>query len=217
MKKLSLACLIAAVMAPSFASAHKAGDFIVRGGTATVRPNESSDKVLGGELTVNNNTQLGLTFGYMVTDNFGVELLAATPFNHKIGLSSAEGIGSIATVKQLPPTLMAQWYFDTPNKSLFPYLGVGVNYTNFFDASFNNNVKNDPELKLHDLELDDSWGVAVQAGLDYKLTDDWLINASVWWIDIDSTAKFKDGAGNRYSIDTRIDPVVFMFGVGYTF
>ncbi len=61
-----------------------------------------------GSFNVSNNTQLGLTFTYMATDNIGVELLAATPFRHKVGTGPT---GTIATVHQLPPTLMAQWYF----------------------------------------------------------------------------------------------------------
>lgn len=82
----------------------------IRAGTATVRPTEGSDNVLGslGSFNVSNNTQLGLTFTYMATDNIGVELLAATPFRHKVGTRPT---GTIATVHQLPPTLMAQWYW----------------------------------------------------------------------------------------------------------
>lgn len=73
------------------ASAHQAGDVIVRAGAATVRPTTSSDNVLGlGGFNVDNNTQLGLTFGYMATDNIGIELLAATPFRHKVSLGGWE-------------------------------------------------------------------------------------------------------------------------------
>ncbi len=67
-----------------------------------------------------NNTQLGLTFTYMATDNIGVELLAATPFRHKIGTRAT---GDIATVHHLPPTLMAQWYFGDASSKFRPYVG----------------------------------------------------------------------------------------------
>lgn len=72
-----------------FAMAHQAGDFIVRAGTATVRPTESSENVMGlGGFKIDNDTQLGLTFSYLITDNIGVELLGATPFQHKVGLQA---------------------------------------------------------------------------------------------------------------------------------
>lgn len=120
MKKVTLALLAVAALAPTAASAHQAGDYIFRAGTATVRPNTGSDDVLGyGSFKADNNTQLGLTFSYLITDNIGVELLAATPFRHKIGL---EATGTIAEVKQLPPTLMAQYYFRDKQDKLRPYL-----------------------------------------------------------------------------------------------
>ncbi|AIA71113.1 outer membrane protein W [Pectobacterium atrosepticum SCRI1043] len=211
MKKASFLLLAAALM-PALAQAHQEGDFIVRAGSATVRPSESSDNVLGslGSFQVNNNTQLGLTFSYMVTDNIGVELLAATPFNHNVGLRST---GTIAEVKHLPPSLVAQYYFGDKEDTLRPYLGVGVNYTLFFDEKFNDTGTN---AGLSDLSLKNSWGIAAQAGLDYNLDKNWLLNMSVWWMDIDTDVKFKAG-NDQQSVHTRLDPWAFMFGVGYRF
>ncbi|GAB7196022.1 outer membrane protein OmpW [Dickeya zeae] len=210
MKKVAL-LMVAAAMVPALAEAHQAGDFIVRAGTATVRPHTSSDDVLGlGSFSVNNNTQLGLTLGYMATDNIGVELLAATPFKHRVGVG---GVGQVAEVKHLPPTLMAQYYFGQSTDKLRPYLGLGLNYTTFFDEKFNQTGQ---DAQLTDLHLKSSWGVAAQAGLDYNLNKNWLLNMSVWWMDIDTTVKFK-AAGQDQSIKTRLDPWVFMFGFGYKF
>ncbi len=203
--------LVAAAAFPAVASAHQAGDVIFRVGTATVRPTEGSDNVLGlGSFDINNNTQMGMTLGYMFTDNIGMELLAATPFQHKVGLKST---GTIAEVKQLPPSLMAQYYFGDKQDKLRPYLGVGINYTTFYDTNFNQTGR---DAGLSDLSVKDSWGVATQVGLDYNLDDNWLINMSVWWMDIDTEVKFKAG-GEQQNINTRIDPWVFMFGVGYRF
>ncbi|MBD2815565.1 outer membrane protein OmpW [Xenorhabdus sp. Flor] len=213
MKKISALVLAAATLAPSLTFAHEAGDFLFRAGTATVRPNAGSDNVLGlGSFDVNNNTQLGLTFGYMVTDNIGVELLAATPFQHNVNLPKA---GEIARVKHLPPTLMAQYYFGDKENNLRPYIGVGVNYTTFFDEKFNNNatVK---AANLNSLDLKDSWGVAGQVGLDYQLDENWMLNTSLWWMNIETDVKFKAG-DKDYKYKTRLDPWVFMFGVGYKF
>ncbi len=84
MKKV-LPLLIAAAFASPAVLAHQAGDILVRGGLAFVSPQTSSDDVLGtGELDIDSNMQLGLTLSYMLTDNWGVELLAATPFSHSV-------------------------------------------------------------------------------------------------------------------------------------
>ncbi|EJR7283905.1 OmpW family outer membrane protein, partial [Citrobacter freundii] len=107
MKKLTVAALALTTLLSGNAFAHEAGEFFIRAGSATVRPTEGAGGTLGslGGFDVSNNTQLGLTFTYMATDNIGVELLAATPFRHKIGTAAT---GDIATVHHLPPTLMAQ-------------------------------------------------------------------------------------------------------------
>ncbi|QHB32700.1 outer membrane protein OmpW [Yersinia canariae] len=211
MKKVTLALLAVATLASTAVSAHQAGDYIFRAGTATVRPNAGSDDVLGyGSFKADNNTQLGLTFSYLITDNIGVELLAATPFRHKVGLGPT---GDIAEVKQLPPTLMAQYYFRDKQDKLRPYLGIGLNYTTFFDEKFNNTGTS---AGLTDLSLKDSWGVAGQAGLDYMVSENWMVNMSVWWMNIETDVKFKAN-GQEQSIHTRLDPWVFMFGAGYRF
>jgi len=209
--KLGKAALLLALTIPQGVLAHQAGDIFMRAGSATVRPTEGSDNVLGmGGFSVSNDTQLGLTLTWMATDNVGVELLAATPFRHKVGLGPT---GNLATVRQLPPTLMAQYYFFDSNSAVRPYVGVGLNYTTFYDATFNQTGK---DAGLSDLSVKDSWGAAGQVGLDYQINRDWMLNASLWYMDIDTDVKFKAG-GEAQTIHTRIDPWVFFFGVGYRF
>lgn len=211
MKKLPLACFIAAMCLPSLAAAHGAGDVLVRAGWATVMPDESSDDVLGlGEFSVDNNTQLGLTASYLITDNIGIELLAATPFSHRVGLGN--GVGNIAKLKHLPPTLVAQYYFGSAENAWRPYIGAGINYTTFFDEKFTNDLGG----ALTDLDAKDSWGFAGQIGMDYMVSKNLMINASAWWMDIDTDVKFKY-QGQQQKVKTDIDPWVFMMGVGYRF
>ncbi|MCS6191094.1 outer membrane protein OmpW [Shewanella baltica] len=217
MNKNTVSTLIAAtLLAAGFSasvSAHQAGDIIVRAGAVVVAPNESSANVLTlGEFSVDNNTQLGLNFGYMLTDNFGIELLAATPFSHTVSLP-ADGVGEIAETKQLPPTLVAQYYFGNSQSVIRPYIGVGVNYTNFYDNDFNAHGKS---LGLSDLSMSTSWGIAAQVGLDYQVNKNWLVNASVWYAKISTDVKFTAG-GAQQQFETDIDPWVYMVSVGYTF
>ncbi|MBL1378918.1 OmpW family outer membrane protein [Zobellella iuensis] len=202
MKKLSL--LVAAALMVPVAHAHQAGDILVRGGAATVSPNSSGDDVLNtGHLDADTNTQLGLTLSYMLTDNWGVELLAATPFSHSV---STAGLGEVAKIKHLPPTLMGQYYFGNAQSKLRPYVGAGINYTTFFDE------KGRGALDGTSVKLDDSWGLAVQAGLDVKVAENWFVNASAWYIDIDTDVETAVG-----TFKTDIDPMVLMVGVGYRF
>ncbi|MGX5836667.1 OmpW family outer membrane protein [Aeromonas piscicola] len=203
MKKI-LPLMIAAALASPVAMAHQAGDILVRGGLAFVSPQTSSDDVLGtGELEIDSNMQLGLTLSYLITDNWGVELLAATPFSHSV---STAGLGEVAKVKHLPPTLMAQYYFGDAKSKVRPYIGAGVNYTTFFDEQGRG------ALEGTDVSVDSSWGLAGQVGLDMAINDRWFVNASAWIMDIDTDVHTAVG-----TINTSIDPMAFMFGVGYRF
>ncbi len=84
MKKTVCGIAVIAALMSTNVLAHKEGDFIIRAGAATVSPNDSSGDVLdtaGVKFGVDSNTQLGLTFGYMFTDNISLEVLAASPFS----------------------------------------------------------------------------------------------------------------------------------------
>lgn len=210
-KNLYTVAILAAIMAAPQAMAHKQGDILVRAGTATVVPNESSDDVLGlGEFGIDSNTQLGITVGYMLTDNISVELLAATPFRHSVSLN---GVGKIAEIEHLPPTLMLQYYFMDSASKFRPYVGAGLNYTTFFNEDFNGTGEG---AELSDLKLEDSWGLAANVGIDYQVKDNWFFGASVWYADISTDVKFKY-KGDAQKISTDIDPWVFMVTAGYSF
>ncbi|ENM5833761.1 outer membrane protein OmpW [Vibrio metoecus] len=214
MKKTLCGLSVLAALMSTHVMAHQEGDVIVRVGVASVVPNDSSDKILDSqsELAVNSNTQLGLTLGYMFTDNISFEVLAATPFSHKIS-TDLLGLGDIAETKHLPPTFMVQYYFGESGSTFRPYVGAGLNYTTFFDEGFNSTGNN---ATLTDLKLDDSWGLAANAGFDYKLNKSWFLNASVWYANIETTATYKFG-GAAQSTDVKINPWVFMIAGGYTF
>ncbi|EKO3445410.1 MULTISPECIES: outer membrane protein OmpW [Vibrio] len=215
MKKTLCGLAVLSALASANVLAHQEGDFIVRAGLAAVVPNDSSDKILGSdeELKVNSNTQLGLTLGYMITNNISFEVLAASPFSHDIS-TDLGGLGKIGETKHLPPTFMLQYYFAEPQSDFRPYVGAGINYTMFFDEKFNSTGES---ANLRDLKLDDSWGLAANLGVDYKINDNWFLNASAWYANIETTAKYKDTSGNSYSTDVKINPWVFMIAGGYKF
>ncbi|MBD8826551.1 OmpW/AlkL family protein [Pseudomonas sp. CFBP 13602] len=230
-KSLLGASLIALALATSQAQAHQAGDMIIRAGAATTAPNEDSGqlkldgaKVAGTKATLDSDTQLGLAFAYMLTDHVGIELLAATPFQHTVGvrgISAATGIGGLdgklADVKQLPPTLSLQYYPLAPTSRFQPYAGVGINYTLFYDEDLSGARK---QQGFDNLKIQDSVGIAGQLGFDYMLGEHMMLNASVWYVDIDTKASVDGptalGVG-RTKVDLEVDPWVYMVGVGYKF
>ncbi|NIB44024.1 outer membrane beta-barrel protein [Pseudomaricurvus alkylphenolicus] len=251
LKHLSLAAAVSAAVVSTQAFAYQAGDFFVRTGAATVAPDESSDGLavpaldgvngfdgaaeLGGTgVEVDDDTQLGLTVTYMMSESLGVELLAATPFTHDI-TADLGGLGKVnaGETTHLPPTLSLVWYPMGTSGQFKPYLGAGINYTIFFEEEVSSDLEAGlspvadaitgvsvglPSPMPLDLELEDSVGLAFQAGVDVALDDKWHLNASVRWIDIDTEAKIKSSGTTIIEIDNiEIDPLVYQINLGYKF
>src|SRR5690554_2385918 len=223
-KLLTSSILALSVAAPTVL-AHQAGDMIVRAGVVTVTTGESTSGVivngttdLGGEATLNNNTQLGLNFAYMVTNKVAVELLGASPFEHDVAIKGTDDVnGALGKVKHLPPTLSAVYFPLDAGSAFQPYVGVGVNYTWFFDEETTASAEsNTPSLT--NLKVKNSWGWAAQIGADYMLTENIMLNGQIRYIDIDTeaTVDVADGAAHAV-VDVDIKPVVYMVGLGYKF
>ena len=123
-KPLLSASLFALALAAPLAYAHDAGDIIVRAGAITVNPKADSSSVkvdqgplagadLGGKATMSSDTQLGLNFAYMLNSHWGIELLAASPFEHDVklkGTALGAANGKLGSLKHLPPTLSVVYY-----------------------------------------------------------------------------------------------------------
>jgi len=230
MKKTLLATTVASVALIGGISqpavGHEAGDWIFRAGLVNVDPDASSSLIStadtgplpGTGADVDDNTQLGLNLVYMYSDNIGIEVLAATPFEHDL---EAEGLGAynfdvtdLGSAKHLPPTVTANYFFGTADSTIRPYLGVGVNYTTFFSEDLSGSARSG--LGASGLDLDDSWGIAWRGGIDWEINDSWLVNASFWILDIETDASFNSALG-KVKANVDVDPMVYMISLGYRF
>ncbi|APV40519.1 outer membrane protein [Pseudomonas frederiksbergensis] len=230
-KSLLSASLFALALAAPLAYAHEAGDIILRAGAITVNPEADSSSVkvdqgplkgadLGGKATMSSDTQLGLNFAYMLNSHWGIELLAASPFEHDVklkGTALGAANGKLGSLKHLPPTLSVV-YYPLDSKSAFqPYVGAGINYTWIYDEHVSSEASANG---FSNFKADNSWGMAFQVGADYMLTDTIMINAQVRYIDIDTTATVENNAvaqGTRAKVDVDVDPFIYMVGLGYKF
>lgn len=221
---LALAPLALGLMlAGAEARAREVGEWTLRTGAAMVAPNDDSDTVeingtavAGTGVEVDDGYAAGIALGYLFSEHWGVELLAATPFEHRIS-GKGLGIDRIGEVTQLPPTLSLQWYPRDGSARLQPYVGVGVNYFLAFDEDTAGELE--AALGPSDLEVHDSVGLAGQAGLDYRLDDHWSLNAAVWYIDIatEATIRTQTAGFEQIEVDVDVDPLAWMLGVSYRF
>jgi outer membrane protein len=232
MKKSLLVLALVAAFAPTLAQA-EAGDWVVRARAANINPNEDSDlgKTVnknvapvmsnGAELKVDSNTILEFDISYYFTKNIAAELILATGSKHDVSVSREPGAvvpnQLLGSVDVLPPTLTVQWHFN-PDQTIDPYVGAGINYSAFLDKRLE--VRQGP-LAGSDIKVEnDSWGYALQAGVDINLKDGWLINADVKYISLDTDVKLRNPlAGNAWTKidDLDINPWVFGLGIGKKF
>ncbi len=190
-----LAVSLAAVAAP--AMAQSAGDWTLGVGVHQVDPKSDNGKLANGTLplTIDSDAKPSITFEYFVKDNLGIEVLGALPFKHEIAV---KGVGKVGQTKHLPPTVTLQYHFNSAGK-VSPLLGVGLNYTTFFSEDTTG------PLAGSRLKLDDSFGLAVHAGLDFKVAGKGSLRVDVRWADIDTEVKV-DGAKLGTA---NIDPLVY--------
>jgi outer membrane protein len=226
------------------AAAQEAGDFQLRVGVGLVAPDTGKeDLVFEGmpldtfNIEVDDGVSAVFDVTYFLTPNWGVELLASTPFSHDIdGKGALAGLGKIGETKHLPPTLSVQYHF-APGADFRPYLGAGLNYTLFFDdqtnpglhegviATANGALGTDFSGGDTNLSIDESFGAAFQAGIDIDFGQNWFWNVNVRYIMIDADATLKtrtfDATGAETvftsTLDTEIDPFVYSAQVGFRF
>lgn len=211
--KSVLAAALVGGLLGGVAQAYEAGNWIGRVGIWGVFPKSDNLGNVAGtggaDLNVDDGYSLGLNATYMVNPNIGIEIIGALPFKHDIKLSGSKkkGVdGEVASTYQLPPTLFLQYHF-MPTSTVRPYVGVGLNYTYFWDEETKG------ALDGAKLELDSSWGAAGELGLDIDVTPTWFMNAVVSYMDIDTKAKV-----NGKSIGTvSIDPWVVGLNIGTRF
>ncbi len=202
MKKLSLVLAVAALGLAGQAMAQQS-PWQVRVRAVHLNMADQSEPVGGtgaaDRLTVNNKTIPEVDISYFFTPNIAAELVLTVPQKQTVRLDGSP----IGTFKHLPPTLTVQYHF-TPGAQVSPYVGAGVNYTRISSVKLLNGAG--------DLE-NDSFGLALQAGVDYKLDKNWSLNFDVKKVQIRSDV-FQDGA--RIS-RVKLDPWLVGVGVGYRF
>jgi outer membrane protein len=202
-KSLAAAVLATLSLAASAAAMAEATPWLVRVRAVHIDPADKSDQVGGtgasDRLTVSSKTIPEFDVSYFFTPNLAAELILTYPQKHDVFLDGAK----IGTFKHLPPTLLAQYHFvlDAPIK---PYIGAGVNYTTISKV----------DLLGGKAGLEhDSFGFALQAGVDYAIDKNWSLNIDVKKVQIRSDVII----GGAKASAVKVDPLLVGFGVGYRF
>lgn len=184
-----------------------AGDILIRARMLGAIPQVHTDyiTVIGGKAAVDNSYEPEVDFSYYLTDNLAFEVIASST-RHGVRVNgSALGNVDLGSVWLLPPIVSAQWHF-LPKQAFNPYLGVGANYTLFYNVTKSSAVNK--------VKYESGFGYAFEAGADYDISGPWFFNVDVKKLFRDTTVKVNGGVV-RAKVD--IDPWIVGVGVGYRF
>lgn len=202
--KTTIKTVLVALIALSAAQAMaQESPWLVRARAVHVDPDNKSTPIGGvgaaDRLEVSSKTIPELDISYFFTPHIAAELVLTYPQKHKARLDGAE----IGTFKHLPPTLSLQYHF-APGATVSPYIGAGVNYTRMSSIKLLDGAG--------DLE-NDSWGLSLQAGVNWRLNEHWSLNADVKKLNLRSDVY----VGGAKASHLKVDPVLLGLGVGYRF
>ncbi|SFU67885.1 outer membrane protein [Paenacidovorax caeni] len=203
MKKSLLAVAAVCAMTSGAAFAQQAeGPWLVR--VRAVNLDSANKDSTGLDLSVNNKVIPELDISYFFTPNIAAELILTYPQKHDLRAGGVD----IGSLKHLPPTLLAQYHF-TNFGGFKPYVGVGINYTNFSSVNFDPAVQAalNPSIKRN------SWGAALQVGFDIPLTKQLSLNFDVKKVYIKTDVYSGDVKAGTF----KVDPVLVGVGLGYRF
>jgi outer membrane protein len=175
----------------------------IRGRLLAVVPDESATiSPIGGDVDIDDSFVPEIDFTYFFTENWAAELILATTPHDVTHTPTGLDLGETWL---LPPTVTVQYHFQPRDPSFRPYVGVGVNYTIFFNEG-------DDAAAGIDVDYDDNFGFALQAGADFPINERWSVNVDVKKIFLNTDVTIEP-IGVRADVD--IDPLII--GVGLTY
>jgi outer membrane protein len=165
-----------------------------------------------------------LYVGYVrrLSADFDVELALGYPPLSKLEGRGVATVGSvpyngevIGSARWLSPTVLFEYKFLPESYKLRPYIGVGVNYTAFYDRDSNaqGNAANGGPTRL---SLTSSVGPAGTVGLSYNVSGRWHMYAS-YSISRVNTDLTTDTDGVERTAHIKFGPQALVVAGGYSF
>ncbi|EEA95943.1 OmpW family protein [Pseudovibrio sp. JE062] len=166
--------------------------------------------VAGSDLSYSSTVVPELDITYYFTDNIAAELILGTTWSDVDGDGSLPGIGvsDVGETWILPPTLTLQYHF-TNFGSFKPYIGAGINYTIFYSQDDGKDSKK--------LDIENTFGAALQVGFDYMVDDHWGVNFDVKKLFLEADYDVTLNDDSKVSGTAELNPWLIGAGVTYRF
>ena len=182
------------------------GPFVPPG--AKVDVNDTNTVYFAYVRRLNKDFDLEFAFGIPPTTETlgkGPATLGSAPYNNQV----------IATAKWASPSVLLQYKFFDESAKARPYLGVGFNYTHFYDiksTSAGDAVTGGPTK----ITLTNSFSWAVNAGVAVPIEGRWNAYFSYNYAPV-KTKLSAETAGVTRTSEIRFNPSAIVISVGYSF
>jgi len=163
----------------------------------------------GINLSVDNVTTAYFAYVRHLDSHWSIELAGGVPPTTKTYGQE------VATAKWLSPSVLAEYSFGDPSSAFRPYVGLGFNYTKFYDrdsTAAGNAANGGPTA----ISLSNAMGPAATVGLEYKINRDWSLFASYSAASVDSNY-VSTTSGVQRSTTIHFDPEALVLAIGYSF
>ncbi len=211
MRRVGIGVLLALGLSLNVAPASAgdySGDTLVRVQGTLVAPDSSATVNIDPNADAHVSTAWipTLTLTHFFTKNVAAELFCC------FAKFDAKGRGDLNNADlgnfwAFPPIVTLQYHFD-PINGFKPYVGAGVQYIHYFDGGHAD------DLGGAKIKVDDSWGFALQGGVDVEIGRGWYLNADIKKVWEDTDASWK---GTPVKANVTVDPLIVSVGVGYRF
>lgn len=176
----------------------------------------------GVNVDVNNISTPYFAYVRRLAPNWVAQLAAGIPPKTETVGKGPATVGSVpfdgqvvSTAKWFSPSLLINYVFRDESEAWRPYLGVGINYTKFYDlqsTAAGNAANGGPTA----ISLTSSVGPVVTAGVRWHIKDHWSAYASYDYAMVNS-----DYTGNTARVIRRtsikFNPSTLVISVGYAF
>ncbi len=176
----------------------------------------------GINIRVGNVTTPYLGYVRNLDDHWAAELAAGVPpTTHTYGKGPAT-VGSVpfndqevATAKWFSPSVLLDYKFLDASSALRPYVGIGINYTRFYDliSTAAGDAANGGPTRV---TLSRSWGPAMTIGASYHITREINVLASYNLARVNSNYQ-ADTSGVVRTTTIHFNPRAWVLAVGYSF
>jgi len=225
---IAIAAILAILGVPAFADDSAVYDNSLRAGSETVFYHTTATDLVGPyvpagvNFKADNLETLYLAYVRSLPANLSVELALGYPPLSKVEGKGPATLGSVpyngqvvSTARWLSPTAFLEYNFLSPTDKLRPYIGLGVNYTQFYDrySTAQGNAASGGPTKL---SLTASVGPAATVGLSYSVTSRWhmYVSYSAARVNTDIVA---DTAGVIRTTNIHFGPQALVISGGYSF